>query len=65
LSQLHQIGKENKLNSIEQVKRIYLEPEPFTVENGLLTPTLKAKRPQLRHRYKEIIARIYRENKDL
>ncbi|KAK5980894.1 Long chain fatty acyl CoA synthetase [Trichostrongylus colubriformis] len=65
LSQLHQIGKENKLNSIEQVKRIYLEMEPFSVENGLLTPTLKAKRPQLRLKYKDIIDRIYRENKNV
>ncbi|PIO76859.1 hypothetical protein TELCIR_01051 [Teladorsagia circumcincta] len=65
LSQLHVIGKENKLNSIEQVKRIYLETEPFSVENGLLTPTLKAKRPQLRLKYKDIIDRIYHEDKNL
>ncbi|KAL6727718.1 hypothetical protein Aduo_009571 [Ancylostoma duodenale] len=65
LSQLHHIGKENKLNSIEQVKRVYLEVEPFTVENDLLTPTLKAKRPQLRQKYKEIMNRIYEENRNL
>ncbi|RCN39303.1 AMP-binding enzyme [Ancylostoma caninum] len=65
LSQLHHIGKENKLNSIEQVKRVYLEVEPFTVENDLLTPTLKAKRPQLRQKYKEIMSRIYEENRNL
>uniref|UniRef100_A0A183GCX2 long-chain-fatty-acid--CoA ligase n=1 Tax=Heligmosomoides polygyrus TaxID=6339 RepID=A0A183GCX2_HELPZ len=65
LSQLQEIGKENKLNSIEQVKRVYLELEPFTVENGLLTPTLKSKRPQLRQKYKDVIARIYEENRNL
>ncbi|KAK6742154.1 hypothetical protein RB195_009802 [Necator americanus] len=65
LSQLHLIGKENKLNSIEQVKRVYLEAEPFSIENNLLTPTLKAKRPQLRQKYKEIMNRIYDENREL
>ncbi|KAJ1354959.1 hypothetical protein KIN20_012062 [Parelaphostrongylus tenuis] len=65
LSQLRQIGAENKLNSIEQVKRVYLEREPFSVENGLLTATLKAKRPHLRQKYKNIMEKIYRENKYL
>ncbi|KHJ74804.1 hypothetical protein OESDEN_25580 [Oesophagostomum dentatum] len=65
LSQLHEIGKENKLNSIEQVKRVYLEIEPFSVENNLLTPTLKSKRPQLRQKYKDIMKRIYNENRNL
>ncbi|WKX99249.1 hypothetical protein Q1695_014269 [Nippostrongylus brasiliensis] len=65
LSKLQEIGKENKLNSIEQVKRVYLEDNPFTVENGLLTPTLKSKRPQLRLKYKDIISKIYAENRNL
>uniref|UniRef100_A0A1I7X6K4 long-chain-fatty-acid--CoA ligase n=1 Tax=Heterorhabditis bacteriophora TaxID=37862 RepID=A0A1I7X6K4_HETBA len=57
LSELHKIGKENKLNSIEQVKRVVLTTEVFSVENGLLTPTLKAKRPQLRLKYKDIMSK--------
>ncbi|VDM76743.1 unnamed protein product [Strongylus vulgaris] len=65
LSRLHEIGKENKLNSIEQVKWVYLEMEAFSVENGLLTPTLKAKRPQLHQKYKEIMHKIYEENRNL
>uniref|UniRef100_A0A8R1DZ20 long-chain-fatty-acid--CoA ligase n=1 Tax=Caenorhabditis japonica TaxID=281687 RepID=A0A8R1DZ20_CAEJA len=59
LSELHTIGKANKLNSIEQVKKVILAADPFTVENGLLTPTLKAKRPQLRLKYKDQMAKIY------
>jgi long-chain acyl-CoA synthetase len=60
LADLQRMGKENKLNSIEQVKSIHLESQPFTVENGLLTPTLKSKRPQLRLKYKETIKDLYK-----
>ena len=30
--------------SFEQIKNIYIEIEPFSVDNGLLTPTFKARR---------------------
>ncbi|CAD5221891.1 unnamed protein product [Bursaphelenchus xylophilus] len=57
--QVIEIGKKNKLNSIEQVKKIWLESEPFSVENGLLTPTFKSKRPQLRQKYKQVFDKLY------
>lgn len=59
LKDLQGVGKARKLNSIEQVKAVYLEPEPFSVENGLLTPTLKSKRPQLRLKYTEVMKNLY------
>ncbi|CAJ0941491.1 unnamed protein product, partial [Mesorhabditis belari] len=62
LKELVKIGKENKLNSIEQVKHVVLEADPFSVENGLLTPTLKAKRPQLRIKYMPQMKEIYKNN---
>uniref|UniRef100_A0A914D5H8 long-chain-fatty-acid--CoA ligase n=1 Tax=Acrobeloides nanus TaxID=290746 RepID=A0A914D5H8_9BILA len=60
LKDIQKLGKENKLNNMEQVQAIYLEPNPFTIDNGLLTPTLKSKRPQLHQKYKAIMSEIYK-----
>ena len=35
---------ETKLSGLEKVKKFYLEPEPFTTSNNLLTPTFKIRR---------------------
>jgi len=53
------VGNAAKLLGFEQVKGIYLSAEPFSVENGLLTPTLKSKRPQLKQHFQEQLATIY------
>lgn len=42
-----------------QVKAIYLHPDPFSVENGLLTPTLKFKRPDITNHFKDTFAEMY------
>ena len=49
------------LASYEQVKRITLLPEPFSMERGELTNTLKVKRPVLNKIYSEQIERMYGE----
>ncbi|XP_063148394.1 long-chain-fatty-acid--CoA ligase 6 [Candoia aspera] len=54
-----QLGKESGLHSFEQVKAIYIHSEMFSVQNGLLTPTLKAKRPELREYFKKQIEELY------
>ncbi|CAI5784025.1 long-chain-fatty-acid--CoA ligase 1 [Podarcis lilfordi] len=59
LEDLLKVGKEFGLKSFEQVKGITLHPEMFSVENGLLTPTLKAKRPELRKYFKSQIEELY------
>ncbi len=43
----------------EQVRRFKLIPEPFTVENGLLTPSLKTKRPQIITAYRDELEKMY------
>lgn len=42
-----------------QVRDIVLHPEMFSVQNGLLTPTLKAKRAEIRDRFREQIDQLY------
>ncbi|KAK3772609.1 hypothetical protein RRG08_027342 [Elysia crispata] len=55
-------GTKAGLMSFEQVKDIVLESELFSVENELLTPTMKNKRPSLRSKYDEAIQQLYRDN---
>jgi long-chain acyl-CoA synthetase len=44
------------------VKRFALIPDELTVESGLLTPTLKVKRPNIREAYGDEIEALYDEN---
>ncbi|XP_076994464.1 long-chain-fatty-acid--CoA ligase 6 isoform X3 [Tamandua tetradactyla] len=59
LEDLVRLGKESGLHSFEQVKAIHIHSEMFSVQNGLLTPTLKAKRPELREYFKKQIEELY------
>ncbi|XP_026543215.1 long-chain-fatty-acid--CoA ligase 6 isoform X1 [Notechis scutatus] len=54
-----QLGKESGLHSFEQVKAVFIHSEMFSVQNGLLTPTLKARRPELREYFKKQIEDLY------
>lgn len=45
----------------EQVKRFTLLPEPFSMERGELTNTLKLKRPVVAKNYKDLIDKMYEE----
>lgn len=42
-----------------RVRRVVATPEPWSVDNGLLTPTLKLKRPMLLARFKDRIEDAY------
>ncbi|HKI59922.1 MAG TPA: long-chain fatty acid--CoA ligase [Mariprofundaceae bacterium] len=47
------------LNSFEQIRRIHIQTNPFTVENGFLTPTMKLKRKNIYHEFAEIFEALY------
>nr|XP_046263078.1 long-chain-fatty-acid--CoA ligase 1-like isoform X4 [Scatophagus argus] len=59
LEDMVRLGKEGGLKSFEQVKAIYIHTELFAVENGLLTPTLKAKRNEMRQHFRSQIDELY------
>ncbi|XP_071302361.1 long-chain-fatty-acid--CoA ligase 5 isoform X1 [Agelaius tricolor] len=59
LDDMIQLGREAGLKSFEQVKDLYIHTELFSVENGLLTPTLKAKRGDVVKFFQKEIEALY------
>jgi long-chain acyl-CoA synthetase len=47
------------LSLVEKVKKYKLIKEEFTIENGMLTPTLKLKRKKILEKYKEDLEKLY------
>ncbi len=47
------------LSIIEKIKKFKLIDEEFTIENGLMTPTLKLKRKQIIQKYKQDLENLY------
>jgi long-chain acyl-CoA synthetase len=48
-----------KLTLIEKIKKIQLIDENFSIENGLLTPTMKVKRKKVTKKYKKELENLY------
>lgn len=61
LDQYHKIARTNKLKGYEYIKGLYLTMEPFSVENGLLTPTFKVKRHEAVKHFKDQIEAVYQK----
>ncbi|XP_014641740.1 PREDICTED: long-chain-fatty-acid--CoA ligase 1 isoform X3 [Ceratotherium simum simum] len=59
LEDMVKLGRDAGLKPFEQVKGITLHPELFSVDNGLLTPTMKAKRVELRNYFRSQIDELY------
>lgn len=51
-----------KLSPHERVKLFVCVPESFTVENGMMTPTLKLRRKAITQRYSKEIEALYYDN---
>ena len=50
----------NRLSPIERIRRFKIMAEPFTIENGMMTPTMKLKRQAIYREYEEMIAELYK-----
>ena len=48
-----------KLTLLEKIKRIQLIKENFSIENGLMTPTMKVKRKKVTEKYKNQLENLY------
>ena len=48
-----------KFGQWEKIKKFELTPEPWTIESGLLTPTMKLKRKAIKSKYQHLIDKIY------
>ncbi|KAM9741045.1 long-chain-fatty-acid--CoA ligase 1-like isoform 2-T4 [Menidia menidia] len=59
LEDMLRLGKEGGLKSFEQVKDIYIHTELFSIDNGLLTPTMKAKRNELLQHFRSQLDELY------
>ena len=51
-----------KFGHIQQVKKIALVPDVWSIETGELTPTLKIKRDVITKKYQDLINEIYTED---
>ena len=55
-----EIEKVNKnLSKIEKIKKFIIVKEQFTIENGMMTPTLKLKRYKIINKYKNDLEKLY------
>jgi long-chain acyl-CoA synthetase len=48
-----------KLTLLEKIKKIQLIDENFSIENGLMTPTMKVKRKKVTEKYKNQLENLY------
>ena len=55
-----EIDKINKnLSKIEKIKKFFLIKNQFTIENGMMTPTLKLKRYKIIKNYQKEIEKLF------
>jgi long-chain acyl-CoA synthetase len=60
-----EVEKYNKrFGHIQQVKKIALVPDLWSIETGELTPTLKVKRDVITNKYQSVIDLMYNEKLD-
>jgi len=59
LASISKEAKRNRLNGFEVIKRIHLSMDPFTIENGTMTPTMKIRRHDAYAKFKTELDNLY------
>ncbi|KAF9987216.1 hypothetical protein BGZ65_004673 [Modicella reniformis] len=61
LKKLEGAGRSAELKGFELVRRVHLTLDMFTIDNNMVTPTGKVRRPQVRDHFKNQIRTMYDE----
>lgn len=61
LKELEKAGKAGALRGFEFPKRVHLTIDAFSVDNGMMTPTFKVRRPQVAEYFAEQIKAMYED----
>ncbi|KAF8590444.1 acetyl-CoA synthetase-like protein [Ramaria rubella] len=61
MAELAKQAQRMQLKGFESVKNIHISLEPFTSDNGTLTPTLKLKRVEVQRIYKKVLGELYKQ----
>ncbi|VUZ44016.1 unnamed protein product [Hymenolepis diminuta] len=56
---IQQVGATKRLANFEIPKMVYLDPEPWTPESGLVTDALKIKRFNIKSKFEDVIKKMY------
>lgn len=59
IKDLESLGRKNDFKGFEVIKKVHLTDEAFSLENGLLTPTMKVKRHEAKQKYAEEVKKMY------
>lgn len=63
MEDFEKIAKSQNFNSLERLKVFTLVDQPFSVEDGMLTPTFKSVRYKIKARYNAEIKQMYNDVK--
>lgn len=63
LDDLNKTGKAARVKGFERIAAVWLDAEEWSVDNDMMTPSFKLKRPQLQKHYQKEIDQMYKSSK--
>ena len=59
LDDLNRLATENRFSGLERIKQLHLIEKPFSIEDDILTPTMKLKRNIAKKFFEKEIHELY------